>query len=158
MPSADVVCKENSELVFAEWHEVPPALRSVVVKLHKQYSHALSGEAVVIHSLLGGNTLLKAALLPKCETCEQEVRTLPRPVASVPRMIRSMGAWRWIPAFYHVCGMSDSLTHFIIASYLASGEQECEEGKQQKRCWIRFRCLPTKAPLDQDSTLRWSPP
>lgn len=29
--SADVVFKENSELVFEEWHEVPPALRSAVV-------------------------------------------------------------------------------------------------------------------------------
>lgn len=28
--SADVVFKENSELVFEEWHEVPPALRSAV--------------------------------------------------------------------------------------------------------------------------------
>lgn len=61
--SADVVFKENSSFVFAEWHEVPPALRSVVAKLHKQYSHALSGEAVVIHSQLGGalSSAIKAA-------------------------------------------------------------------------------------------------
>lgn len=122
------------------------------MKLHKQYSHALSGEALVIHSRLGGasSSAIKAALLPNCETCEQEVRTLPRPFASVPSMIRSMSVWRWIPAFYHVCRMSDSLTHFIIASYLTSGEQEGDEGKQQKRCWTGFRCLPTKAPLDQE--------
>ena len=124
------------------------------MKLHKLYSHALSGEALVIHSRLGGasSSAIKAALLPKCETCEQEVRTLLRPVASVPSMIRSMSVWRWIPAFYLFCRMSDSLTHFIIASYLTSGEQEGDEGKQQKRCWTGFRCLPIKVPLDQDST------
>ncbi len=67
------------------------------MKLHKQYSHALSGDALVRHLRLGGasSSAIKSASLHRCETCEQEVRNLPGPVAAVPRYDKL----RWIYVF-----------------------------------------------------------
>ena len=169
--SADVVFKENAELVFEEWHEVPPALRSAIVKLHKQYSHALSGDALVRHLRLGGasTSAIKAASLHKCDTCEQEVRNLPRPVAAVPRYDKFNECVAmdicFLPClkdvFHAFLVMVDSATHFTVASYLTSGEQpgktvkpSSDQAAKGMLDWIEMFGRPTKVQLDQDSAFR----
>ena len=168
---AEVIFKENAELVFEEWHEVPPALRSAIVKLHKQYSHALSGESLVRHLRLGGASSLaiKAASLHKCETCEQEVRNLPRPVAAVPRYDKFNECVGmdicFLPClkdvFHAFLVMVDSATHFTVAAYLASGEKpgktvkpSSDQSAKGMLDWIEMFGRPDKVQLDQDSAFR----
>ena len=169
--SADVVFKENADAVFEEWHEVPPALRSAIVKLHKQYSHSLSGDALVRHLRLGGasSAAIKAASLHKCETCEQEVRNLPRPVAAVPRYDKFNECVGmdicFLPClkdiFHAFLVMVDSATHFTIAAYLTSGDQpgktvkpSSDQAAKAMLDWIEMFGRPTKVQLDQDSAFR----
>ncbi len=169
--SAEVVFKENAELAFDEWHEVPPALRSAIVKLHKQYSHALSGESLVGHLRLGGasSSAIKAASLYKCETCEREVKNLPRPVAAVPRYDKFNECVAldicFLPCmkdvFHAFLVMVDSATHFTVASYLTSGERPgktvkptSDQAAKGMLDWIEMFGRPTKVQLDQDSAFR----
>ena len=110
--SAEVVFKENEELVFDEWHQVPQALRSAIVKVHKQYSHALNGESLVRHLRLGGasSSAIKAASLFKCETCEQEARKLTSTSCSSTSIwqVQWMCGSRYL-FFYHVWTMFSML-------------------------------------------------
>ena len=169
--SAEVVFKENAELVFDEWHQVPPALRSAIVKVHKQYSHALNGDSLVRHLRLGGASpsAIKAASLFKCETCEQEARNLPRPVAAVPRYDKFNECVAidicFLPCledvFHAFMVMVDSATHFTVASYLTSGERpgktvkpSSDQAAKGMLDWIEMFGRPTKVQLDQDSAFR----
>ena len=170
--SANVVFKElEDETEFNSWGDVPSMLRSAIIKVHRQYSHSLRGDELVRHLRLGGasESAINAAKLFKCETCEKEVRNMPRPVAAVPKYQKFGECIAMDVAFIPCMGdvlhaflvMVDMATHFTVTSYLCSGEapgETCKPNADETRKalldWCEMLGIPQRCQIDQDSSFR----
>ena len=169
--SADVIMREMEGDDFNQWEEVPAMLRSAIVKIHQQYSHSLIGEDLARHLRLGGASekAIKAARLLKCQRCEAEKRSVPRPVAAVPKYehfnqcvamdIAFLPCLRDVQHAFLV--MVDQATHYVVAAYIMSAEgpgrpikPDALSVKNAFVNWVEMFGKPDRVQIDQDSAFR----
>jgi hypothetical protein len=80
---------ESAPRSFTDWAQVPPLLRAAILKIHKQYSHSISGETLMRHLRLAGASVrvqAAARLIPPT------LCNLPRGLASLPNREVLLGA------------------------------------------------------------------
>ena len=169
--SANVVMKEMEGEDFQQWEEVPMILRSAIVKIHQQYSHSLIGEDLARHLRLGGASekAIKAARLMKCQRCEAEKRSVPRPVAAVPKYEHFNQCVAMDIAFlpclqdvqHAFLVMVDQATHYMVAAYIMSAEAPGRPIKPDALSvknafvnWVEMFGKPDRVQIDQDSAFR----
>ena len=169
--SAHVVMREMEMDDFQQWEEVPAILRSAIMKIHQQYSHSLIGDDLARHLRLGGASekAIKAAKLLKCQRCEAEKRSVPRPVAAVPKYghfnqcvamdIAFLPCLQDIQHAFLV--MVDQATHYMVAAYVMSADAPGRPIKPDALSvknafvnWIEMFGKPDRVQIDQDSAFR----
>ena len=169
--SADVVMREMDIDDFHQWEEVPAILRSAIMKIHQQYSHSLIGDDLARHLRLGGASekAIKAAKLLKCQRCEAEKRSVPRPVAAVPKYEHFNQCVAMDIAFlpclqdiqHAFLVMVDQATHYMVAAYIMSADAPGRPIKPDALSvknafvnWIEMFGKPDRVQIDQDSAFR----